>query len=91
MVHVFGLSYDLNAKIEVLFTDTEGPLKTDCILSCLLKFRGVSESAALRLAKLWNFAQTVLSSPVSAITYFKKVVKLLRSSWSYSFIGRSWH
>lgn len=52
MVHVFGLSYDLNAKIEVLFTDTEGALKTDCILSCLLKFRGVSESAALYLAKL---------------------------------------
>lgn len=65
MVHVFGLSY---AEIEVLFTDTEGALKTDRILSCLLKFRGVSESAALRLAKLWNFAEyKALRCPQSLI------------------------
>lgn len=78
MGHVFGLSYDLNAKIEVLFTDTEGALKTDRILSCLLKFRAVSEScfASGKTLKLCR----VQSSPVSAITYSKKVVKLLRSS-----------
>lgn len=52
MVHVFGLNCDLNAKIEVLFTDTEGAFKTGCVLSSLLKFTGVSESAALRQAKL---------------------------------------
>lgn len=75
MAHVFGLNYDLNAKIEVLFTGTEGALKSDCVISCLLKFRAVSESCFMsgKTLKLHR----VQNSQVSAITYFKKVVKLL--------------
>lgn len=79
MVHVFGLSYDLNAKIEVLFTDTEGALKTDCILSCLPKFRRGFRERCFASGKTLKLCR-VQNSQVSAITCFKKVVQLLRRS-----------